>query len=465
MIKGININALNQPAMPIVSGSKANPISQLQAFSLQNTELSGGSSETAMLDLTDLIASLKLLLANQSAQDTPASKSAMDEFNNTEVLNSLTIDTGLLGPSTMADKSNELAATMTHQSSELAAPMAMLQVPPVNVPLLPDSLISHTKISLQKPNLVEPLNLEKRLTSLEKMKAATIDTKSHPLPLGMSQPMAEIPLASIMTAKTSEAVAATTNKGATGVGDNLINPVFPISELEHAKRALTKAEFSTLKEQFTQTKGSTNIGQGEGKVPKQQLTASKDTNLLVSRVTPFSSTTLISEGTGDPRAHSANEPNPSITNVTRSTELTPLSQAKERVFGGEEMKSIAQRIATISEHQARGEIKQLQVELAPKDLGKIDIKLVMNLDKLNISVNAANSNVRDWLNYGADRLRLFIEQEANVSVDVDIQGQAQQYKEKDNQHSSLSLSTQVDTQEHDADHAMTSTQTTAIAKA
>jgi len=471
MIKGINVNSAPQPAAQLPLSIKSSDVGEVKPFSIQSASLSPQTQKITTLDLSELIATLKQLLAPASLKE-GSNDPVAENLVEATALGETDVNGSPIDPNLAI--SVELQPQLNTPQLNTPQPITQLNTQPA---ALPTPMITLTDSSIQHSDFDKYYSLEQRQIIMEQMKGITLDSiRGATVSKSSDHSIAASLLTDILPNKIpglekgpSNNIAppiALTPKPANTATLDISLPITSANlkalNVTPVTGALSNTELANLLKRATQPKTFKTDSPVESKALVQSLP--KDTNILVSRATQFSSSTLINEVVGDTRAQAVNEPNSGVTTVTRSSELNPLSLAKERAFGGEEMKSLAQRIATISEHQSRGEIKQLQVELTPKDLGKIDIKLAMNVDKLNISVNVANSNVRDWLNYGADRLRLFIEQEANVSVDVDIQGQAKQHKERD-QDPALSLLSQLGTQEQDGDTSMTSTQTTAIAKA
>ncbi|ABZ78804.1 flagellar hook-length control protein [Shewanella halifaxensis HAW-EB4] len=73
------------------------------------------------------------------------------------------------------------------------------------------------------------------------------------------------------------------------------------------------------------------------------------------------------------------------------------------------------------------QIKQAELRLDPPELGKIELNVRLDGDRLHIQMHAANSSVRDALLMGLDRLRAELAMDHGGQIDVDIsQGEPQQ---------------------------------------
>ncbi|MGS0682070.1 flagellar hook-length control protein FliK [Shewanella sp. 125m-7] len=73
------------------------------------------------------------------------------------------------------------------------------------------------------------------------------------------------------------------------------------------------------------------------------------------------------------------------------------------------------------------QIKQAEIRLDPPELGKVELNVRLDGDRLHIQMHAANSSVRDALLMGLDRLRAELAMDHGGQIDVDIsQGESQQ---------------------------------------
>ncbi len=114
--------------------------------------------------------------------------------------------------------------------------------------------------------------------------------------------------------------------------------------------------------------------------------------------------------------------NPALTNDIR-TSNDAVAQANRSHSPTPELKPIAHRIVELIEARATRPTQELQIELTPKDLGKLDIKLSVNNERLSVTIHAGSSITRDWLLVVSDRLRDSISQESNFDVSVDVSQQ------------------------------------------
>ena len=80
------------------------------------------------------------------------------------------------------------------------------------------------------------------------------------------------------------------------------------------------------------------------------------------------------------------------------------------------------------------QIKQAELRLDPPELGKVELNIRFDDDRLHIQMHAANPAVRDALLMGLDRLRNELAMDHGGQIDVDINQQGEQ--KQDNQQSS-----------------------------
>ncbi|WP_298776350.1 flagellar hook-length control protein FliK [uncultured Shewanella sp.] len=81
--------------------------------------------------------------------------------------------------------------------------------------------------------------------------------------------------------------------------------------------------------------------------------------------------------------------------------------------------------------QVDQQIKHAEVRLDPPELGKIELNIRLDGDKLHIQMNAANTSVRDALQLSIDRLRDDLAMDHGGQIDVDI-SQGEQKEQSDN---------------------------------
>lgn len=84
------------------------------------------------------------------------------------------------------------------------------------------------------------------------------------------------------------------------------------------------------------------------------------------------------------------------------------------------------------------QIKQAELRLDPPELGKIELNVRLDGDRLHIQMHAANSSVRDALLMGLDRLRAELAMDHGGQIDVDIsQGEPQQKQHQGSSQSAI----------------------------
>lgn len=76
------------------------------------------------------------------------------------------------------------------------------------------------------------------------------------------------------------------------------------------------------------------------------------------------------------------------------------------------------------------QIKHAEIRLDPPELGKLELNIRLDGDKLQVQIHAANPAIRDALLSGLDRLRADLAQEYGGTLDVDVgQGGSGQHKD------------------------------------
>lgn len=89
------------------------------------------------------------------------------------------------------------------------------------------------------------------------------------------------------------------------------------------------------------------------------------------------------------------------------------------------------------------QIKQAELRLDPPELGKIELNVRLDGDRLHIQMHAANSSVRDALLMGLDRLRAELAMDHGGQIDVDIsQGESQQKQHQGSSQPAIAAATQ-----------------------
>ncbi|MFT5787967.1 MAG: flagellar hook-length control protein FliK [Shewanella sp.] len=98
------------------------------------------------------------------------------------------------------------------------------------------------------------------------------------------------------------------------------------------------------------------------------------------------------------------------------------------------------------------QIKQAELRLDPPELGKIELNIRLDGDKLHIQMHAANAAVRDALLTGLDRLRAELAADHGGQIDVDIsQGESQQKQTQQGSKSAIAAANQQGAQPMTAD--------------
>lgn len=121
------------------------------------------------------------------------------------------------------------------------------------------------------------------------------------------------------------------------------------------------------------------------------------------------------------------------TNITvNRVNWAPISVDPQSPQWGEKMLNILQDRVSL---QATQNMQEARIRLDPPDLGKLDLIVKMDGDKLNVQISANNTAVRDALNQVSERLRHDLQQQF-VSVDVNIsQGKQHSHSDQTAQHS------------------------------
>ncbi|MEZ9821544.1 flagellar hook-length control protein FliK [Shewanella sp. 10N.286.45.A1] len=80
------------------------------------------------------------------------------------------------------------------------------------------------------------------------------------------------------------------------------------------------------------------------------------------------------------------------------------------------------------------QIKQAELRLDPPELGKVELNIRLDGDRLHIQMHAANPAVRDALLMGLDRLRNELAMDHGGQIDVDINQEGEQKKHNQQPH-------------------------------
>ncbi|ABE56910.1 flagellar hook-length control protein [Shewanella denitrificans OS217] len=90
------------------------------------------------------------------------------------------------------------------------------------------------------------------------------------------------------------------------------------------------------------------------------------------------------------------------------------------------------------------QIKHAEIRLDPPELGKLELNIRLDGDKLQVQMHAANPAVREALLSGLDRLRADLAQEYGGSLDVDVGHNGASDKQNPQQHEGRMLASQVE---------------------
>ncbi|WP_285163620.1 flagellar hook-length control protein FliK [Shewanella goraebulensis] len=91
------------------------------------------------------------------------------------------------------------------------------------------------------------------------------------------------------------------------------------------------------------------------------------------------------------------------------------------------------------------QIKSAELRLDPPELGKVELNIRLDGDRLHIQMHAANSAVRDALLMGLDRLRMELAMDHGGQIDIDM-GQSQSEQQPQRQQVSSAQSSNIEFQ-------------------
>ncbi|WP_158522257.1 flagellar hook-length control protein FliK [Paraphotobacterium marinum] len=139
---------------------------------------------------------------------------------------------------------------------------------------------------------------------------------------------------------------------------------------------------------------------------KKDLTNSSPTNSLTQTITAESSL----------RANSI-QPSPIL---TKSVEISSFQENK-----------MVQLLQERIQFQMNQNISEAKVRLDPPELGKIDLLVRLDLDKLNIQLNTAQLSTKEILSQISERLKNELINQSNMNVEVNI-GQKESSQSENN---------------------------------
>lgn len=102
--------------------------------------------------------------------------------------------------------------------------------------------------------------------------------------------------------------------------------------------------------------------------------------------------------------------------------------------------------------QVDQQIKQAELRLDPPELGKVELSIRLDGDRLHIQMHAANASVRDSLLIGLERLRAELAMDHGGQIDVDINQGKQEQRESAPETSSISLAGGDEPDNHSTKH-------------
>ena len=100
------------------------------------------------------------------------------------------------------------------------------------------------------------------------------------------------------------------------------------------------------------------------------------------------------------------------------SEWAPIKVANQQThhWGRDLMAALGDRLSM----QINQNVKEARIRLDPPELGRIEMTVRLDGDRLNVQLNASNHQVRDMLSQHADRLRMDLIAQNTQSVDVHV---------------------------------------------
>lgn len=89
------------------------------------------------------------------------------------------------------------------------------------------------------------------------------------------------------------------------------------------------------------------------------------------------------------------------------------------------------------------QIKQAELRLDPPSLGKVELNIRLDGDRLHIQMHAANPSVRDSLLMGLERLREELAMDHGGQISLDI-GQGEKQEQRNEEHMAHNIESQID---------------------
>ncbi|PKF51218.1 flagellar hook-length control protein FliK [Enterovibrio nigricans] len=125
----------------------------------------------------------------------------------------------------------------------------------------------------------------------------------------------------------------------------------------------------------------------------------------------------------------ANVAAPPTNTVQVSAEWAPVRVDTQAGKWGEQMMQVLQDRITL---QANQSLQEARIRLDPPELGKLDVIVRMEGDRLSVQLNASAVATRDALVQVSDRLRAELQNDHFVHVDVNVGAEQQGQKRQDN---------------------------------
>ncbi|UXI03075.1 flagellar hook-length control protein FliK [Photobacterium sp. TY1-4] len=223
-------------------------------------------------------------------------------------------------------------------------------------------------------------------------------------PVGGESPLqdAMLPLnATAMSQGSPHAAASTTVSSATRLGGQSIDRATSLTA------QLTRAEPHLGSEQRT----AVLQPEGTGKMTSLSPIPQELFNFRSEGLAPSLSAAAGAEQAASTQSHPSTAPA-----GTRAVWATVPMDAAPGKWGEQMLQVLQDRVYL----QASQQMQEARIRLDPPDLGKLDLVVRVDGDRLNVQINANHSAVRDALVQVSDRLRAELAQQQFVHVDVNV---------------------------------------------
>ncbi|MEJ2765317.1 flagellar hook-length control protein FliK [Photobacterium sp. MCCC 1A19761] len=187
----------------------------------------------------------------------------------------------------------------------------------------------------------------------------------------------------------------------------------PIDRAASLTAQLSRAEPHLTAGQHLSTEQRTAVllPEGTGKVTSLSPVTQELFNFRAEGMAPSLTAT-----TGSEHATSTLSQQPTATAATRAVWATVPMDAAPGKWGEQMLQVLQDRVYL----QASQQMQEARIRLDPPDLGKLDLVVRVDGDRLNVQINANHSAVRDALVQVSDRLRAELAQQQFVHVDVNV---------------------------------------------